>query len=203
MKKIIPIVIVLVLIIVTAVLVTSKPVPMNEPTGGSQMIGFEKSGVLLKNNPGQKPNTTYLTYEEPGSPAKSVELIFTEHTLCSENNSEIVCANLEFDNGVPAHVAGAPEGDTVQVVSLNIISQVTDAPGDMTENQYTSVDWETVKGFIRDCSVESVSQYHSREVNITLKDGRQLKTQEPNIDDVFDVVEEVNQKCGSIPVATE
>ena len=207
MKKIIPIIIILALIILAVVLLKSEPVPVtppvDEPAEGSQMIGFEKNGVLLKNNPGQKPNTVYLTYEEPGSPAKSVELIFTKYTLCTEDESTIDCTKLEFENGTPANVTGNPEGDTVTVVSLSMISEAIDSPGDMTEDQYINVDWESAKGFIRDCMVASVAQYHSKEVNITLKDGRQLKTQEPNIDDVFDVVEQANQKCGSIPVATE
>jgi hypothetical protein len=48
-----------------------------------------------------------------------------------------------------------------------------------------------------------VAQAHSLEVTLTLKDGRQLITTEPEIDAVFRVIEQCGERCADIQIATE
>ena len=56
---------------------------------------------------------------------------------------------------------------------------------------------------IYDCEVESVFQNHSKEVTAKLKNGNNIESIEPNIDDIFGLVIEVKDKCGEITMATE
>lgn len=63
--------------------------------------------------------------------------------------------------------------------------------------------WEKIKNAIYGCEVESVSQNHSNEVTVKLKDGNKIEAIEPNIDDVFGIVAEAKSKCGEITMATE
>lgn len=52
-------------------------------------------------------------------------------------------------------------------------------------------------------NVAQVMQAHSLEVHLVLKDGRELTTIEPGIDDVFDVVDQCGEVCKDIILATE
>lgn len=67
----------------------------------------------------------------------------------------------------------------------------------------TRVSWEKAKALILDGLVAAVFQAHSLEVTLTLKDGRQLITTEPEIDAVLRVIEECGEPCADIRVATE
>ena len=51
--------------------------------------------------------------------------------------------------------------------------------------------------------VAQVTQLHSLEVTLEPKDGRQVVTVEPEIDAVFDVVDECGEPCGNIVLVTE
>ena len=51
--------------------------------------------------------------------------------------------------------------------------------------------------------MEAIFQNHDNEVMALLKNGKKLQGTEPNIDDVFDIVKEVESKCGEIRMATE
>jgi hypothetical protein len=46
------------------------------PSNSNNAVNFSKEGVLIKNNPGLKPNVWYLSYEEQGKPALVAELAF-------------------------------------------------------------------------------------------------------------------------------
>lgn len=65
--------------------------------------------------------------------------------------------------------------------------------------------WKPAIGVIKSGGVQSIIQFHSRKLLITLKDKEQtvLKTYEPQIDDIFRVVEECGETCQDIAVATE
>ena len=67
----------------------------------------------------------------------------------------------------------------------------------------TSVSWDEAVQAIADCEVEQVFQAHSLAVNLELKDGRELITAEPRIDDVIDAVNAAEPECGRIPIGTE
>jgi hypothetical protein len=65
------------------------------------------------------------------------------------------------------------------------------------------IEWEEAKNLILNGEVTEVFQLHSLEVILTLEDGTTVVTIEPNIDDVFDVLEECGEVCADVTVATE
>jgi len=65
------------------------------------------------------------------------------------------------------------------------------------------ISWEEAKQLILAGNVAQVMQAHSLEVHLVLKDGRELTTIEPGIDDVFDVVDQCGEVCKDIILATE
>jgi hypothetical protein len=59
------------------------------------------------------------------------------------------------------------------------------------------------RALILDGQVTQVTQLHSLKVILVLEDGRTVETFEPEIDDIFDAIEECGEECGDIIVATE
>jgi len=76
-------------------------------------------------------------------------------------------------------------------------------PDDRNFTDETNSDWSVVLIAIKNCEVESVFQTHSKLVTLKLKNGNKVTAYEPQIDDVMDVVESLNGKCGDIRLATE
>jgi len=65
------------------------------------------------------------------------------------------------------------------------------------------VSWEEAEALILSGQVEQVAQAHSLEVTLYLRDGRQLSTTEPKIDEVFDVIGRCGEPCADMILATE
>lgn len=65
------------------------------------------------------------------------------------------------------------------------------------------ISWKEVENLITSCEIESAWQTHSKEVSVTLKDGTNFRSIEPEIDDLFKVVEASKSKCGEVLVGTE
>lgn len=65
------------------------------------------------------------------------------------------------------------------------------------------ISWIEAKELVFECYVKTVFQTHARQVTIVLKNGIQLETIEPNLDDIINFVMSVQEKCGEIPIATE
>jgi hypothetical protein len=63
--------------------------------------------------------------------------------------------------------------------------------------------WELIKQAIDNCKVESVWQTHDRTVRAELKNGEKLTAVEPKIDDIINMSEAAEPKCGSIIIGTE
>lgn len=63
--------------------------------------------------------------------------------------------------------------------------------------------WEAIKQAFNDCQVKEVFQAHSLDVSVELKNGQQIKTVEPRIDDIMGLASGVWNKCGRINIATE
>ena len=63
--------------------------------------------------------------------------------------------------------------------------------------------WNIVLTAINNCEAESVFQTHSKLVTLKLKNGDKITAYEPQIDDVMNVVESLNGKCGHIRLSTE
>jgi len=92
-------------------------------------IDFERNGVITANNPGQKLNTLFLIYEEPGSPALSKELIINEQSMCVALNGSAQCmaisSPLEMSfGGKRVSVSGMKSGeDSVLVKEIKILEE--------------------------------------------------------------------------------
>jgi hypothetical protein len=76
--------------------------------------------------------------------------------------------------------------------------EFTPCPGDEGHQA-----WEKVKSALQQCQVAKVFQSHSLAVSATLKDGTELRAQEPAIDDIIELAQQAAGKCGQIPMATE
>lgn len=63
--------------------------------------------------------------------------------------------------------------------------------------------WDMLKQAVENCEVTSIMQTHSLEVTAVLKSGRVINAIEPEIDDIFDIVSQAEEKCGQIRMATE
>jgi hypothetical protein len=67
----------------------------------------------------------------------------------------------------------------------------------------SEVDWETAVEILNTGEVEMVTQLHSLDVTLTMKDGTEVHTVEPTIDAIFQEVEKCGQPCSQIMLATE
>lgn len=65
------------------------------------------------------------------------------------------------------------------------------------------VDWETAVEILNTGEVEMVTQLHSLDVTLTMKDGSEIHTVEPTIDDIFAEIEKCGEPCSQIMMATE
>ena len=69
-------------------------------------------------------------------------------------------------------------------------------------NKERNMDWQDAVTMIQEGNVKSVTQYHSRQVRINMGSGQTYRTNEPNIDDVFDVLKQCG-KYESVGIITE
>lgn len=65
------------------------------------------------------------------------------------------------------------------------------------------VEWDIAVNILNQGDVEQVVQLHSLEVTLILKDGCEIKTVEPMIDDIFKEVERCGAPCADMILATE
>ena len=66
-----------------------------------------------------------------------------------------------------------------------------------------AITWEETKTLIMDGQVVEVTQLHSLDVTLILKDGRIVTTVEPEIDAVFILLDECGENCQDVIRATE
>jgi hypothetical protein len=76
-------------------------------------------------------------------------------------------------------------------------------PGYPPPGTAETADWATAQTFLISGQVVQVTQSHSLQVILTLRDGRQLATTEPAFDDVLKVIEQCGDLCKDIVVTTE
>ena len=73
-----------------------------------------------------------------------------------------------------------------------------------TPTSYTTeVDWETAVEILYAGEVEVVTQLHSLDVTLTMKDGIEIHTVEPSIDAISQEVDKCGQPCSQIILVTE
>lgn len=65
------------------------------------------------------------------------------------------------------------------------------------------VDWETAVEILNSGDVEMVVQLHSLDVTLTMEDGSEIHTVEPQIDEIFHEIEQCGEPCSQIVLATE
>ena len=64
-------------------------------------------------------------------------------------------------------------------------------------------DWSEAQRLLRTCQVSSVEQTHSQTVTLKLRSGRIVIVHEPEIDDVFRVLQRLPLSCAPRTVGTE
>ncbi|MDD5071442.1 MAG: hypothetical protein PHQ42_01770 [Patescibacteria group bacterium] len=74
---------------------------------------------------------------------------------------------------------------------------------EQTAEDINDVIWQRIVWSVKNCEVVSIMQTHSLEVTAVLKNREILKAFEPKIDDIFEVAESAESKCGRIRMATE
>jgi len=67
----------------------------------------------------------------------------------------------------------------------------------------SEVGWATAVAVLNSGDVATVTQLHSLEVILTMKNGTDITTVEPYIDAVFDEVQKCGELCGEITLVTE
>ena len=66
-----------------------------------------------------------------------------------------------------------------------------------------TIAWEQVPELLASGNVAQVTQLHSLDVIFTLEDGSTVRTVEPAIDDIFDIIDACGDPCADITIATE
>jgi hypothetical protein len=125
--------------------------------------------------------------------------------ITTVRDAEAVCAQVlaPFEERIALDVYGLPAGTyTIDVngVTDSFTLDVDNAP---QEAPTTEISWDEARELILAGDVAQVTQLHSLQVTLGMKDGRQLVTIEPQIDDVFDVVQECGDPCAEMILATE
>jgi hypothetical protein len=67
----------------------------------------------------------------------------------------------------------------------------------------SEIAWEQVPDLLATGEVETVFQTHALDVALQMKDGSQIATTEPGIDDIFRLVDECGDPCADLVLATE
>ena len=70
-------------------------------------------------------------------------------------------------------------------------------------NSERTVLWNEAIIILNNGEVKEVFQAHNLNVTLILKDGTQINTIEPSIDNIFDEVEKCGKPCSKIILATE
>lgn len=99
----------------------TRPIPPT-PNGNTIVDNFDKVGNLLRNNPGFQPNVWYLSYEEPGSPARSAKLEILD-AKCYSQDDQVSCED-NLTQGSRARVRGEGNDSLVKVTEIILISEI-------------------------------------------------------------------------------
>lgn len=172
----------------------------------SEPTNFNRVGVVTLGNPGQEVGTPFFIYEEPGKPALSVTLAFDTLSVCAAPGGAIPCVAMSapFEmsyGGKTALVEGTRAGDTVLVRKVRAANEGEELRAFEPGNVFIS--WYHATELLKNCQVKGVMQTHALDVYLDLKDGRRVRAVEPQIDDIFHIIDQTRGACGSFPVATE
>ena len=126
---------------------------------------------------------------QPAAPTPTSEPPATEELSEPYPAQEATTASGDQD-GYPA-----PQGQTAEGLSGE--------PGYPAPGEAEMISWEEAQSLILEGQVTQVTQLHNLSVYLKLQDGSTVQTIEPNIDDVFDVIEQCGDPCADIAIATE
>jgi len=106
-----------------------------------------------------------------------------------------LCQNNQWvKHGQPS--AGMPTVACVSSDNQNLPEEGSDITGGGT------IEWSKALLMIKNCEVLRIAQTHNRNIDMWLKDGSQVWTVEPNLDDAIKAAK-LATKCGAIPTSTE
>jgi inhibitor of cysteine peptidase len=108
-----------------------------------------------------------------------------------------------YEETIPLDVAGLAAGEYVVEVNGVTDSFTLDNIRSPDEPTTTEMTWVEARQLILNGQVSEVTQLHSLEVRLLLRDGNIVVTTEPEIDEVFRVLDECGLPCSDVLVATE
>lgn len=115
--------------------------------------------------------------------------------LGSGDEDSWICQNNQWvKHGHP--IAAEPKAACISSDNQNLPEENSDLTGS------GSIAWSEALSLIRSCEVQRISQTHDLGVDMWLKDGRQIWTTEPKLDDAIKAAQAAT-KCGAIPTSTE
>ncbi len=165
--------------------------PVTGPVVNATTTDFARIGNLSFDAPGNRQDTPYLVYEEPGKPALKAELVLDEYSICATQTGSLTCMAMSAQysvafGGARALVEGRmlPDG-RILVIKMYVYgegqAQLTIDPG------RSFIPWRTAYELIQRCEVTGIMQNHMLDVVLTLKDGREVVAVEPVIDELSHV----------------
>jgi len=156
-----------------------------EPTGPIGGVGVQ--GIVVDTSPSAKVITVFDSTKN-----KEIYLALTDDTKLFDEDRLPV--NLSyFRIGFVVEAIGEMTNENSLIPSEVYITKATNE----------EISWMEAEQLVVHCQVESVGQTHARAVTIVLKNGDRLKTTEPNLDDIVNIAQAAEEKCGRIEIATE
>jgi len=168
---------------------------------------FVEVGTMTSGNPGDANGAPILVYEKPGQPALTRDLVFDILSSCMRENNALPCVAMSqtFDVAFGEKRVVVEGIETDSGVLVRKIRTLREDEQNPVIAGYGSVfiSWPQARIIIENCQATQVMQTHALDVYITLDDERRVRTVEPNIDEVFNVLNSVQDSCPQIPIATE
>jgi UPF0755 protein len=140
-------------------------------------------------------DSLYNTYLYKGLPPHPIDNPGLDAIDAVLNSTETECLYYLHDSSGQIHCSKTYEEHQANVEQY--------LKGEISSEGQASESWELIKQAINNCEAESVWQTHDRAVMAKLKTGEELNGVEPKIDDIINIAETAESKCGKILMGTE
>ncbi len=166
----------------------------------------ERGRIVFEIINGQLSAPFFLYTKAGFTTQESSTLTFDALSSCVVGNLGTPCLSIStafesYFSGRSVLVEGIESREEILVRKLRVMEEgqdgIVSAPGNIF------VSWEQAVRFINSCSVKLAGQTHALDVYLKMKDGTNVRTVEPVIDEVFRVVHNAPKTCGNIGLATE
>ncbi len=181
----------------------NKPTTVQEQKSNSPQVqnlqgDFNETGNITNFDAalGETTNEWRLVYEKPGQPAVTTPLVFDSDSRCDLGSGLKPCSLVALENGMRVTIEGLDNVNEVIVLQLTAVDENESSKTD-------TVSWDEAQELITSCKVSQVTQDHDRNVALDLVDGSRKYTIEPNIDDIFLLIDDAIDTCGQPRMATE